>query len=174
MEILIIGGIFVGLMVYVSTRIKKSAAKAYEREEIETDEFYIVKPENFINPVSDENENVFVAYTKDFGTDAVEKLRRVSVAVRAESDEDFEQARRSYEANGEKLIAEETGDFEGGRVCYQKTESAVNAVELENTYKIIESRRRRKVYLLKIAVVGEYADDYAAAVDEILRSFTIK
>lgn len=174
MEILIIGGIFVALMAYASTRIKKSAAQAFEREEIETDEFYIVKPENFINPVSDNPAEPFVAHTKDFGADAAEKLRRVSVKVFAESGGDFEQKRRHYAERDERLIAEETGDFEGGRVCYQKTESADGGVRIENTYKIIESRRRRKVFLLRIAVVAEYADDYAAAVDEIMRSLTIK
>ncbi len=174
MEILIIGGIFVALMAYASTRIKKSAAQAFEREEIETDEFYIVKPENFINPVSDDASKPFIAHTKDVGTDAAEKLRRASIVVRAVSDGDFERLRQSYAANGETLVAEETGDLESGRMCYQKTESVANGVAVENTYKIIESRRRRKVYVLRIVVVGEYADDYAAAVDEILRSLTIK
>ena len=39
MEIFIVGVAVVALMVYVSTKIKRSAAAAFEREEIEEEDF---------------------------------------------------------------------------------------------------------------------------------------
>ena len=56
MEILIIGSLIVALMVYASTKIKRSAAQAFEEETIETDEFYLVKPEGFLNPIGNASE----------------------------------------------------------------------------------------------------------------------
>ena len=59
MEILIPGLILVGLMVWVSTRIKRNAAKAFEREEIETAEFSLTKPEGFLAPVDPADGDTF-------------------------------------------------------------------------------------------------------------------
>jgi hypothetical protein len=51
MEILIAGVILVAFMAYASTRIKRSAAKAFEAETVETDQFVIQKPDGFLNVI---------------------------------------------------------------------------------------------------------------------------
>ena len=76
MEIFIVGVMVVALMVYVSTRIKKSAAQAYEPETIDAEDFTINKPAGFINPVNDDSAFVFEAFTKDFGTDEAKDFRQ--------------------------------------------------------------------------------------------------
>ena len=83
MEILIVGVILVALMAYVSTKIKKSAAQAFEREEIETENFSIIKPAGFINPLNDENSAfAFEARSKDLGKEAARNLWRARATLR--------------------------------------------------------------------------------------------
>src|SRR5687767_8261126 len=49
MELLIPGLILVALMVYASTRIKRTAAAAFDRETVDTEDFIIQKPEGFLH-----------------------------------------------------------------------------------------------------------------------------
>ena len=76
MEILIVGIAVVILMAYVSTRIKKSAASAFGRENIDTPEFSLVKPEGFLNPVDYTEKTPFEAYTREVGERAAGRARR--------------------------------------------------------------------------------------------------
>ncbi len=82
MEILIPGLILVGLMVYASTKIKESAAMAYDEEVFETDAFSITKPEGFLIPVEFEADAVFEAFTKDFGVDEGGDTRKARAVIR--------------------------------------------------------------------------------------------
>src|SRR5262249_40692599 len=81
MELLIPGLILAALMAYVSTRIKRSAARAFAAETIEGDGFAIIKPEGFLH-LSDENTGyAFEAYSKEFGRDSAENIRAVRAIV---------------------------------------------------------------------------------------------
>lgn len=79
MELLIPGLILVALMVYASTRIKRSAAAAFESETIETDEFIIKKPDGFLSVLGGDPKYAYEAYSRDFGTgdDANTRLAHV-------------------------------------------------------------------------------------------------
>lgn len=66
MELLVPGLILVALMVYASTRIKRTAAAAFDAEAIETDEYVIQKPEGFLHNLSASPEYLFEAYSKEF------------------------------------------------------------------------------------------------------------
>src|SRR4051794_7750972 len=66
MEILIIGLILVALMVYASTRIKRTAAAAFERETIETDTYVIQKPEGYLHKLNGDPQFLFEAYSREF------------------------------------------------------------------------------------------------------------
>jgi len=69
MELLIPGLILVALMVYASTRIKRTAAAAFEAETVETDDFIIQKPGGFLNNLNGDPKYIFEAYSKDFSTE---------------------------------------------------------------------------------------------------------
>lgn len=87
MEILIVGLILVALMVYASTRIKRTAAEAYNPEWIETDEFVIDKPEGFLVVIGGDPQYLFEAYSKEFGGEAAPDFRRATAYItRSESD----------------------------------------------------------------------------------------
>ena len=144
MEILIIGAVLVALMAYASTKIKKSAARAFESETIETDEFIIVKPEGFINPINDKSRFAFEAYSKDFGKDGAENTRQAEIFVSVFSKQDF------------------------------KANETVENETAYNFYKVIESEKLNKVYELKISVLKDFLADYQKRVDETLESFRLK
>jgi hypothetical protein len=174
MEILIIGVILVALMAYVSTKIKKSAASAFERETIETEGFSIIKPENFINPTSENSEFAFTALSKDFGTEAAEDLRQAQAELRVYPDADFDEVCRNAAESTGKIISEEIRTSDNEKVCFLNGENIEDEVEREIFYKIVESKTRNKIYELKISVLPEYRENYSAAVNEFLNGFSVK
>ena len=170
MEIFILGSILVALMVYVSTRVKKTAAQALESERVETNEFIVVKPEGFVHPIKDNSELAFEAYTKDFGTDEAANLPRARAQVRIFSDRKLIDVRKAAQnAAGEILSGE---NYENATLL--KTEETLAGASAYNFYKIIEGERKKLVGELKITVLKDYADEYQARVDEMLGSFWLK
>ncbi|HEY0659133.1 MAG TPA: hypothetical protein VGD05_11700 [Pyrinomonadaceae bacterium] len=174
MEILIIGGILVALMAYVSTKIKKSAADAYERERIETEEFTIIKPENFISPTGESDEYVFTAYSKDFGRDEAEEFRQAKAELLVYANADFEEICRNAKQSAGKLVSEETGESGNGKICFFNVEETENETETEIVYKIAESVKHNKIYELKISVLSDFRETYSSAINELLQSFSVK
>mgnify|MGYP007097599700 CR=1 FL=1 len=61
MELLIPGLILVALMVWASTKIKRSAAQAYAAESIETEYFAIEKPDGLIDLAEPEDRRILAA-----------------------------------------------------------------------------------------------------------------
>ena len=174
MEILIVGGALVALMVYVSTRIKNSAASAFEREAVETADFSIIKPENFISPVSENSEFAFTALSRDFGTGEAEEFKQAQVELRILPNADFEEVYRAARQTAGKIISEETSESVDEKICFLNGEKTENGIETETFYKIIGSKTQNKIYELKISVLSEYRENFLAAVNEFLNSFTVK
>jgi len=148
MEILILGIILVALMAYVSTRIKKSAARAFEREIIETGDFRIVKPEGFLNPISENSEYAFEAYSKDFGEDDAADYRQARAIIK---------------------IYKNPEPGENSETESEKTEKGVT---LQTFHKILKNDD--KVYELEISVLKEYREQYFDKINEMLNSFSLK
>lgn len=148
MEILILGIILVALMAYVSTRIKNSAAQAFEREIIETEDFRLVKPEGFLNPVNENSEYAFEAYSKDFGEEDAAEYRRAHAVVSVQQNP----------APDENLPSE-----------IEKTEKGVT---LQTFHKILKGDN--KFYELEISLLKEYREQYFDKINEMLNSFSLK
>ena len=146
MEILILGIILVALMAYVSTRIKKSAALAFEREIVETEDFSIVKPEGFLSPVGDDSENAFEAYSTDFGENDAAEYRKATVKIYKNSGQ------------SEDLPAES-----------EKTEKGVTTQVFRKFLK-----NNGKSYELEISVLKDYREQYFDKINEMLNSFSVK
>src|SRR5262245_480612 len=81
MELLIPGLILVALMVWASTKIKRQAAEAFEPEEIEIDGFAVSKPEGFLHVINSRTNDLFEAYTKDFGEGEEDGIRRATAHI---------------------------------------------------------------------------------------------
>ncbi len=146
------GGILVAAMVYVSTKVKRSAARAFERELVETDKFTIIKPEGFISPIDENSEYAFEAYSKDFGTaEESEKLRQAQAIIKI--IDNFETNENPF--TGESAMLK-------------------NGVAVQMFHKILKNENPLKFYKLEISVLKEYREEYLAKINEILDSFSLK
>lgn len=172
MEILILGLILVALMVYASTKIKRSAARAYEREAIEADEFSIVKPDGFINPVSDNSAFVFEANSKEFGHDSAESFRQARATLQVYEKAGFDEICKKAKESVAKIVRDTTEEEGGLKTCVLETEKETKSVNLETYYKITE--KGGKTYELQITVLQEHKSEYLRRIEEMLESFIVK
>lgn len=166
--ILVPGLLFVALMVYVSTRIKRTAADAYEREVVDTAEFSVAKPDGFIIIESREPEVIFAAYSKDWGTGDADPFRRVSAELCRYQNRSIEELRHTLLENAE--LIEERHLTDGAIVL--ETRTSTDDVMFENEHRI--SERNGKVYELRIRTLSETKNEDQKNIDEILASFELK
>lgn len=169
MEILIVGGIIVALMVYASTKIKRSAALAFEEETIETDEFYLVKPEGFLNPIGNVSEFAFEAYSKDYGEEEAEKLRQALIVLRVFTDRKFAEVCDDAKRSVDKIVSQEKI---GQGIFLLKGEKAEKSVDTQIYYKIVKDEQ--KTYDLRVTVLAETQAVYVERVVKLIESFRVK
>jgi hypothetical protein len=169
MELLIPGLIIVALMVYVSTRIKKTAASAYDSEVVETEEFSIVKPEGFIVIESDDRNVVFAAYSKEYGTGDADAVRQVSVELRVQNDRSIDDVRGSIVESGDEIVDER--HLADGTVDLE-TLTVSEGYTIENDHQL--NARNGKVFVLHLAALSETKPDNQKKIDEMLASFELK
>ncbi|MGI8641971.1 MAG: hypothetical protein ACR2MG_18735 [Pyrinomonadaceae bacterium] len=176
MEILIIGGILVALMVVVSTKIKNSAARAFEREIIETENFRLVKPDGFVNPIRDVSEFAFEAYSKEFGEKSERNIWKAQAYLTVSSGLNFAVACKKARQEAGKILSEKVlkDAPEGEKICFIESEKSENEVKFYEFRKIVESRKQQKTYDLKISILKAFRDDYVSRVDELMNSFELK
>ncbi|MDQ3713253.1 MAG: hypothetical protein M3388_13685 [Acidobacteriota bacterium] len=172
MEILIFGVILVALMVFASTKIKKSAARAFEQEAIETEDFKITKPEGFINPINEDSAVAFEAYTKELGENDAKNFRQAQANLRIVSDSDFETVCENAKASADKILSENWS--ENPRVYLLESERIEQDVPIISSWKIVENIQKRKVYELQISVIEAYREDYTARENKMINSFVVK
>src|SRR5687768_214257 len=132
MELLIPGLILVALMVYVSTRIKKSAARAYEVETVDTPEFHIEKPDGMLNPLNDQSPYAFEAYSRDFGRDGNGNIRQLAADLCVIENASAAEVIETINASSGGSTAERN---EGGAFIIETQQPPTRIY-----YKIIESR----------------------------------
>ena len=176
MEILIVGVVIVALMAYVSTKIKKSAAEAFEPEKIETEDFVIDKPEGFINPLNDNTPFAFEAYTKGLGENEAKIFRQAHARLRVISNSDFQTVcKNAKSAAGDitsKNFVEDAPD--GQKIFVIEGRKTEGEVEFYNLWKIVESSPRRKIYELQISVLETFRVDFEDKANEMIESFTVR
>ena len=171
MELLIPGLILVALMVYASTRIKKSAAQAFEPETIDTDLFYFEKPEGFLTVLNGKPELEYEGYSREFGGDGAEDVKQARVEVRRVKDSSFRDL--VSKINAAAKITSKTSEViderkyllvEAGRV-----EKSVGMVDL---YKLSEIDR--DIIEFKITAMEETNEEVAHKISSIAASFYVK
>lgn len=168
MEILIPGLIVVALMVYISTRIKRKAASAFEAETIETDEFVIQKPEGFLHNLNAKPSNIFEAYSKDFGKEHPE-VRIGEISLRKSSGQTLDAVVAELAADG--TITEDFTEVLGER-SYRIVEvrRSHDSIESESSYKLAEAHGG--VYRLEVKALKANSDDQW--VETFVDSFRVK
>ena len=169
MELLIPGLILVALMVYASTRIKRSAAAAFEAETIETDEFVIQKPDGFLNVIGGDPQ--FEAYSKEFGG-LDQNIRLATARLMVSSGSSVDGAVSAIRESGVEIVAD-VGEVIGER-HYRVIESKLvdNGVGFRVFDKLAESGG--KLYDLEVTVFAEAPEDFLNKAEAMLTSFELK
>ena len=171
MELLIPGLILVGLMVYASTRIKRTAAEAFNPETVETDDFAIEKPEGFLNVVRHDPTLAFDAYSKNFGVNGAEEFREARAEIRVFTQRGVRDVIVAIKdtANVVSDISEIIGER---KYHVLETETTEKGIGFRNLYKVAESGGR--VFELKFTVLEQGGEELTQKVEKMVGSFTVK
>jgi hypothetical protein len=167
MELLIPGLILVALMVYASTRIKRSAAAAFEAETVETDDFVIQKPDGFLNVIGPDPPYLFEAYSKGFGGYAQDL--RLARATLVAVDGTIEESIKALDGEIVGGIGEVLDDRHY-RVIEVKR--VVDDIEHRGFYKLAE--KAGLVYRFEVDVLAEATPDLLQKAEAMLASFELK
>lgn len=172
MELLIPGLILVALMIYASTRIKRSAALAYEAESIETDDFRLQKPEGFLNVIGGDPTFVFEAYSKDFGTDLAEQFRLATATVAARNDTSINDAANEILDSGGNVTDDH--HYTTGDAAYRVIKLRVSETGVEFFAFSKLAARGDKVFVFTIKSIAETTPEFLRNIEEMLDSFELK
>ena len=171
MELLIPGLILVALMVWASTKIKKTTAAAFEAETVETDEFVINKPDGFLHVLNGDPQYAFESYSKEYGGEGAEDVRRATATVKVTSTTAREEAMRRLNAGNEKI--DDRSEVIGERKYRLiETRAVANDIEYRSLFKIAE--RNGKTYVLTITAIAETTAEAMRDIESMLDSFQIK
>lgn len=164
------------IMVIVSTQIKKSAARAFEEEIIETDEFSIIKPSGLMNPIRDVSEYAFEAYSKEFGEKKERNIWRAQVYLTVSEGLNFIQVGENAKSEADKILSEEIlKDAPAGqKIRLLESEETENNASFYVFHKIVENEKQRKIYDLQVKILKGFQDEYSSRVEEMLNSFRLK
>lgn len=171
MELLIPGLILVALMVWASTRIKRTVAEAFEPEFIDSTSFTLDKPVGFLHVLNDDSGVEFRGYSKEFGKTGKKDVRQVTAEVRVYEDKDL--ARRKSEIGSQERVLSSTPYTDAGEKALRlDTEVSGDGPEFRRYYKLVT--RGRRLIELKISVLEEYSADNEELVDGLITGFIVK
>ncbi len=169
--ILIPGLLLVALMVYASTRIKRSVAQAFEAETVETEDFVIQKPDGFLNVINGDPQYAFEAYSKDFGEGDAQEFRQGTAKLTIRDGSMLDAAVVYIKKSGQPV-----SDLKEviGETHYRLLEIELfkKQIEFRALYKLAESNS--KVYELEVTQLVTTTDDFARKIDLMVDSFEIK
>ncbi len=171
MEILIGGLILVGLMVYASTRIKKTAAAAFEAETVETGDFIIQKPDGFLNVINRDPRYAFEAYSKDFGG-ASSDLRQAHLNLTVRDHGTVDDSAAEIRVSGGEIVEDLTEVIGSRRYRVIDLKRVDKGIDFYVTYKIAE--KNGKIYQLEAVRLAETSDEFSRKLDLMVGSFELK
>ena len=172
MELLIPGLILVAIMAWASTRIKRNAAAAFDREQIETDDFVIEKPEGFLHVVNDRSGLLFRAYSKDFGTVGRSDLRQATIEVERHRGAGVDTVLSEIEGESETLEIETSYLDSGEKASTVRSVSVRDGAEYETVHKLVT--RGSDVIEARGRVLAEHKDAYLRKMEMMLASLRVK
>lgn len=176
MEIFIVGLVVVALMVFVSTKIKASAAQAFEPELVERGEFILTKPRGFMTPVESKDGFAFEAYSREYGEKRMRNTRQAEAFLTVTDDLSFAAESRKAKKTSDDILSERVldGDAAGEKIGLIEAETSRNAFPTIHFWKIVESRRLKKTFNLKVSVLKDYRETYIHEINEMINSFRLK
>ncbi|MEP6848940.1 MAG: hypothetical protein ABI999_08785 [Acidobacteriota bacterium] len=173
MELLILGVILVALMAYASTRIKKNAAKAFDQELVEADDFSLLKPEGFLNKINGVDPRyVFQAYSKEFGKDEAENTRQATIDITISKGRSFADACGEAKKDSTSVIERKGLEVSGFKAWSIEAEREVDGSEMVVHSLIVDAPGR--IFSLRSSVLKEHNNDFLRKIDEMEDSLEIK
>ena len=172
MEILIPGLILVALMVWLSTRIKRNAAAAYEAERVETDELVLDKPAGFLHVLNDDSGLLFRAYSKDFGLVGRRDVRQATIEVERHRGRTIEEVIAAAESDSESFTAEPPYLEGGERAVNARSTRIREGGEFETVHKFVA--RGADVIEARGAVLAEHKDAYISEIEGAIGSLRVR
>ena len=166
MELLIPGLILVALMVWASTRIKKTAAAAFDAETIETAEYSIRKPEGFLHVLGD-TKHELTAYSREF-CEETSKDRRANIEIDVFPDTSVKTIRDDIR----RSAIDSKLEYQEDDICELTTEETANQTSFTAFYKIVG--RGNVSYRLRFAVATDHLEEYVNTIKDTVDSFTVK
>lgn len=165
----------VGLMVFVSTRIKRAAAEAYEPETIDKTEFAIEKPQGFLYPLNAETEFPFEAYSSDYGERGTRNIWRARTRLRLSDGLNvrkiIDEARQSETGLSEKKL-EDLPDGQIGSILRSYKDE--DEIEYRILRKIVGDKTANQTWELRTTILSQYEDQYTDKACEMMASFELK
>ncbi len=171
MELLIPGLILVALMVYASTKIKKTTARAFEPETIETEDFIIEKPEGFLSVINGNLELEFEAYSREFGAGVAADIKQARVEIRLHKDLNLKEAVARIKKS-DKIVTNRSEIIGERKYLLIEAERVENGVGSLKFYKLAETASG--VRELKVIALDETSVDVARNIEIIIASFIMK
>ncbi len=163
-------------MVYASTKIKKNAAEAFEREVIETEEFYLVKPAGLMHPLRDKSEFAFEAFSKDFGDENLRNFWKANAEMVIYEGKHFKDVCDEIKNLADKILSEEVLKETPAdqRICLLEGEQTIDEVKKRVFWKVVESVSRKKVFEFRVYVLDKHLADFQNRAEEMINSFRVK
>ncbi|MEZ5306417.1 MAG: hypothetical protein R2684_04650 [Pyrinomonadaceae bacterium] len=176
MDIVILGILLVAAMVFISTRIKRAAAAAFEPESVEMDDFHINKPAGFLYPLNRESEFPFEAYSREYGERRTRNIWRARTRLRVSDGLNIRKVIADAKEAGEDILAEEqeTALGEGLLCSIVKSKFSEDEISYERYRRIIADKKRNKTYELRSTLLHPFEDDYREDIETMSRSFELK
>ena len=170
MEILIVGVIVVALMVWASTRIKRTAAAAFEAETIETDKFTLKKSAGWLSIVDPREPYLFEGYTKELGSKPNENVRLGTASIEAKTGTADEIVAQTI------VDAEITDDIR--EVVSERHYRIIELKSIDDKMDIFEwlkfAEDDGSVYTFRIIALAEATDEFRRSVEAMVDSFELK
>lgn len=169
-------GLFIAVLLFLSSRVRRSANTAFEPETIETEEFKINKPEGFLHPLNNEPEYPFEAYSREVGEKGAGRLQKSLVKISVKNGLVFKAARESAKKDADNIYSETILENapQGQQICLLEGEKTENDVKRLVFHKIVESENQGKTYDLEVSILEANEAEYIGRASELINSFTVK
>lgn len=171
MELLIPGLILVALMVYASTRIKKTAAAAFEPETVETGNFTFEKPEGLLLILNGDPSFDAEGYSKEYGEGEESSLRQIRFSVSRTQGAPPEAVGKRV-TTGADIVSRET-EVVGGTKFVVIEALKSNDGKTEREFHKIGSANG-SVFDLCVTALAEPDAAARRKIDQMISSFTLK
>lgn len=170
-DVLIIGLIIVGLMVYASTRIKRISKEAFEFERIENDEFVFEKPAGFLNVVAPREPLILDGYSREFGEENASNIRKAEYSLVLRNGIDVAAAFRDIKSLG-NVVSDENVVVDGRKYRDVGVEFEVDSIGYRELYRLCGNAEG--TFVFKATMLEDAGEEVQAAVANMLSSFQVK